>query len=1674
MSIKGLLKNRFFLIGAVVVLVAAISTGVFIMVQKSHEDVAVDAGKSGDEPVDKISLSAGDITLEPMVYDSAGVDPDSGFKINVNRKIDAKQLESVLSVKPSRGFAIKSVAENQFELDFAEPLEADSIYQFALNEKENTPDFSWAFQTKKEFKVLRTLPRNEGTGVPVNSGIEITFSYEGMEKLDNYFEISPKVNGRFEYHKKVAVFVPEGLEYGTVYTVKIKKGLGLQGSTEKTTEDTVFQFQTQLKDNTNNEHYFNFAEVMYNFTTNETPTLMVYGDEYYQSNQFNVEVYSYRDAESFIKDLDKYDETPKWAQRSSRDNVFDKSKLEKFTSFKTKILYTDSPWYQQMLQFPDKLPEGYYFVSVTLNGHEYYAHIQVNDLSVYLMNENEKSLVWVNNSKTGEPVQNVDVQVNGVSKAVTDAQGITQLEGLKKNSAGTDSGSCFLLVPQKGAAFVARLFSNSSYSGYGYYNGYGYNAGSGTTAQQYWSYLYLDRGMYLTDDTIRLWGLVKPRITGEKVGKVTVELMKYSYDTYSERQSVLVSKELELTLYGTYSGELSYKNFNPGSYYVLVKSGDKTFEQTYIEVSDYTKPAYKLDVSQDKEVCFIGDTVKFDVQASFFEGSPVSGLELNYNAYNSSDWTKNKDGRLTCGSDGKATYIYIPEASSKSAGMDWRPVYSNITFDNAKAEEEDVQAYASMLVFPRDIMIDAKGKLTDNIIDISVKTNKIDISKLKRSDEIYDYVSGEYKYRGAPVDTSFKVKVIEKHWEKEKIGQYYDFINKVSRDKYRYYEVTNTIDEFELSTVNGTAARQISKVGISDYSSYYMEIMGADSLNRPIKFTEYIYSSNLYGDYLERMEMSKYYSLAEENRKTMFKAGEKASLKVTENEKDYTVPQNGRVLFMTMKNGLIDYSVKDTNRYERTFEEGLIPNAFVKAVYFDGTNTYNAGSFGLFYDYSEKTLDITLKPDKDQYKPGDTVNVDVSVKDKAGNSCAAEVNLSVVDEAFFALRGQSVDTAAGIYSYVFDTGVTSEYVSYSPISARYPYAECGEGGDSGRVRSDFKDNAFFGNVTTDNSGKGRISFKLPDNLTSWRLTGQGLTEDLKAGNTKININAKLPFFTTLIFNDIYLTGDKPGISLRSYGMEVTDNGIVKYDVAVEGANGYKKAFNSEKKANEFCNMGLESLGAGDYTITVSAMYGSFKDAVKKSFKVVDSILETARTEYFDISDNLNIASGLDISADNSLVELSFYNKNLSRYNRVLNSLYYSWGQRVDQVLARKLAAEHLKKYFGREDVEQDDVKLADYQTSDGGIALLTYDSPNPELSAKISALGCDYFNKSDLEGYFTSVIENRDSPNEEIAAAYFGLASLGRPVLIDVRAFLEENNISLKEKLYLGMALVELGDYSGARTVYDGILKDYGKSAEKYEYIDQGKGSDDIVEVTTLYSLMALKLKTADRDALFDYITSKSTDELLVNLEKLIYLQNTVPEAEKTGSLGMSTGGGVEEVKLTGTERKTMTVTYDALKKMKFSNVNGEIECAAKFIGPLDAVQAGSGSMVGISRVYKVNGVETTSFKHSDVVQVELKINFGDAAPEGYYQITDVLPSGLRFIPYGNWNWEQWYWGQTNGQKIMFGYNFSLKFKKSDVIRYYARVVSPGTYTADDAVLKHVKSQVYSFSGRKSVNIGEN
>ena len=93
-------------------------------------------------------------------------------------------------------------------------------------------------------RVVATVPNDQRTFVPLNTGIEVTFNNDDVVDPQANFSITPAVQGRFEQHKRTLVFVPSALEPLTLYTVTVKAGLTVKGSDAKLEQPVTFQFET--------------------------------------------------------------------------------------------------------------------------------------------------------------------------------------------------------------------------------------------------------------------------------------------------------------------------------------------------------------------------------------------------------------------------------------------------------------------------------------------------------------------------------------------------------------------------------------------------------------------------------------------------------------------------------------------------------------------------------------------------------------------------------------------------------------------------------------------------------------------------------------------------------------------------------------------------------------------------------------------------------------------------------------------------------------------------------------------------------------------------------------------------------------------------------------------------------------------------------------------------------------------------------------------------------------------------------------------------------------------------------------------------------------------------------------------------------------------------------------
>ncbi|HVE12215.1 MAG TPA: MG2 domain-containing protein, partial [Elusimicrobiota bacterium] len=141
-------------------------------------------------------------------------------------------------------------------------------------------------------------------------------------------------------------------------------------------------------------------------------------------------------------------------------------------------------------------------------------------------------------------------------------------------------------------------------------------------------------------------------------------------------------------------------------------------------------------------------------------------------------------------------------------------------------------------------------------------------------------------------------------------------------------------------------------------------------------------------------------------------------------------------------------------------------------------------------------LEVEVRTDTGTYRPGGTVSASVSVKDQNGRPVAAEVTLFAVDEGVLALTGYATpDPFAEFYGPRPLLLGASSLLPY--IIGQRSFGEKGEsrggGGGAGGMdgidlRSRFLPTAYWSpSLRSGPDGRVRTSFKLPDNLSRFRL-----------------------------------------------------------------------------------------------------------------------------------------------------------------------------------------------------------------------------------------------------------------------------------------------------------------------------------------------------------------------------------------------------------------------------------------------------------------------------------------------------------------------------------------------------------------------------------------------------------
>jgi alpha-2-macroglobulin len=233
-----------------------------------------------------------------------------------------------------------------------------------------------------------------------------------------------------------------------------------------------------------------------------------------------------------------------------------------------------------------------------------------------------------------------------------------------------------------------------------------------------------------------------------------------------------------------------------------------------------------------------------------------------------------------------------------------------------------------------------------------------------------------------------------------------------------------------------------------------------------------------------------------------------------------------------------------------------------------GKPTFRLGYVELRVEDRAKRLSVTVKADREEYRPGSKASVSLDVKDMAGAGAASEVTLWAVDYGVLSLTGfQPPDVAGDVYVrkglQVLTTDNRQRLISRRVLTPKGA-GEGGGGGDAGAaMRRDFRTLAFWlGSVVTGADGAARADVTLPESLTTYRIMAVAGDRRSRFGSGSAEIRTNKPITLTSAFPRFLAVGDEahfgavvgsqlPGTGTAIVTMRSLDPAVLTLTGAVE-------------------------------------------------------------------------------------------------------------------------------------------------------------------------------------------------------------------------------------------------------------------------------------------------------------------------------------------------------------------------------------------------------------------------------------------------------------------------------------------------------------------------------------------
>ncbi|MCQ2585246.1 MAG: MG2 domain-containing protein [Treponema sp.] len=758
--------------------------------------------------------------------------------------------------------------------------------------------------------------------------------------------------------------------------------------------------------------------------------------------------------------------------------------------------------------------------------------VQVTDLGVTVRYGINKIVAFVTKLSDGSPVSGADVYwfdrdneisldsmiSSAVANGKTDENGLAVID----TELRTVDSPAILVVKEDDKV----AFSPSSHSPWrnGIYNTSNYRFAS--NSEQY-TFMFCDRGLYKPGETISIRGIDRDLLFGEYTpweGNYSISLKEDSW----YRPKVISTK------YGTTSASGGFtetfdvpEDIEPGNYKIeYERSGSNAKRSITVNIAYFERLKFQSSIVIPNVPLTTGDSVSGTLSASYLAGGALSGADY------SSSWF--------------AEPWYFETDDVEFKGFRFGPIDTNgsrrsISHDNGVLSA-DGEAKLSVTAMPGDLKgVPYRYRVSADVTDtsnMSISTQAAavvhpalyyigigrpsGIAGFAKAGQSITYPYKVADLQGTPVlkaenpsklisslageNKNLTVTLSRENWTLvQQNGLYGGVYTRYERS----YEVEDT-KTIPLSA-EGKIEVKPSKVG-----NYVLKVEGVDARGREV-LSEYRFFVTGKGSYSWRQEDATSIRLTPDQNK--YNPGDTAHILM-----ESTLP-NGNYLITVEREGIFTEEIKHFEDGVAVFDVPVSKN-YVPVVYVsissysirngDPVHKYGEvdldkpkGYYGiteLFIDPYVKAFSIDVKSEKTAYRPGEEATVTLTATRGGKPVPNAELTLMAVDRGVLDLINYHVPNPIEFFYSKNNFplrcyGGDSRAYLMDPVTYEVKNLQGGDEGSDDKLqeRSDFNPTAVFEPVlVTDENGQVTCKFKLPDTLTTYRVTAFGVCGDLLA------------------------------------------------------------------------------------------------------------------------------------------------------------------------------------------------------------------------------------------------------------------------------------------------------------------------------------------------------------------------------------------------------------------------------------------------------------------------------------------------------------------------------------------------------------------------------------------------